>query len=173
MSSEGGEHTERFDTDTIIIFWVVYGLILNGSLFLLILWSDGRLAELLGELIECGSDRDRCQPGSCCFHAQGMMIVFLCASLGPLPLAIVLCWCLWRYPCRFCIDLPRQAGEYRRSVRCHRFLLEGMVTFLRQLCATGNNTRPFFQRDFYFSLFDLNRYCQGFLFLSLANNRTQ
>ncbi|CAN0531547.1 unnamed protein product, partial [Ectocarpus sp. 8 AP-2014] len=44
----------------------------------------------------------------------------VCGCLGPLPLASVLCWYLWRYPCRFCIDLPRQAARRRTQLAVDR-----------------------------------------------------
>ncbi|CAN0287569.1 unnamed protein product, partial [Ectocarpus fasciculatus] len=50
-------------------------------------------------------------------------ICIVCAGLGPLPLAFLLCWCLWmclRYLCRFCVDLPRQAARRKTQLAVDR-----------------------------------------------------
>ncbi|CAN0533765.1 unnamed protein product [Ectocarpus sp. 8 AP-2014] len=47
----------------------------------------------------------------------------MCACLGPLPLASVLCWYLWRYLRHlwsFCIDLPRQAARRKTQLAVDR-----------------------------------------------------
>ncbi|CAN0459324.1 unnamed protein product [Ectocarpus sp. 12 AP-2014] len=99
---------------------IVGGLFVNWFL-LIVCGAPFKLIKPVREFIECtgivrrGSDCDRCQRGLCCIFAKVMIALFLCACLGPLPLAILLCWYLWRYPCRFCIDLPRQAEGCSRS----------------------------------------------------------
>ncbi|CAM9361947.1 unnamed protein product [Ectocarpus sp. 12 AP-2014] len=114
-SEDGEECTELPVTFFVIFSWMVGGLFVNW--FLLIVCGAPKLMKPVTETIECtgivrrGSDCDRCQRGLCCIFAKVMIALFLCACLGPLPLAILLCWYLWRYPCRFCIDLPRQAAR--------------------------------------------------------------
>ncbi|CAN0342003.1 unnamed protein product [Ectocarpus fasciculatus] len=74
-------------------------------------------------ILRHGSDCDRCLRGGCCFFTEFFVLVFLCACLGPLPLAILLCWYLWRYLrhlCRFCIDLPGQAARRKTKLAVDR-----------------------------------------------------
>ncbi|CAM9713826.1 unnamed protein product [Ectocarpus sp. 13 AM-2016] len=124
-SEDGEECTEVPVTFFVIFSWMVGGLSVNWFL-LIVCGARFKLIQPVTEFIECtgivrrGSDCDRCQRALCCIFAKVMIALFLCACLGPLPLAILLCWYLWRYPCRFCMNLSRQAARRKTQLAVDR-----------------------------------------------------
>ncbi|CAN0095224.1 unnamed protein product [Ectocarpus sp. 4 AP-2014] len=74
-------------------------------------------------IVRRGSGCDRCQRSICCLPIKAYAMFFLCACLGPLPLASVLCWYLWRLLqclCLFCWCLPRQAARRKTQLAVDR-----------------------------------------------------
>ncbi|CAN0024772.1 unnamed protein product [Ectocarpus sp. 8 AP-2014] len=120
MSSDDGncgsedeeECPELFGTGVVIFIWMVGGLFVNEILLTVSSSPSNDLPDVLERVIG--------DSGGCCYFIKVVARWIVCACLGPLPLASVLCWYLWRYPCRFCIDLPRQAARRKTQLAVDR-----------------------------------------------------
>ncbi|CAM9356416.1 unnamed protein product [Ectocarpus sp. 4 AP-2014] len=118
-NEDGEECTELSVKSVVILLWMMGGLFVNW--FLLIVSSSPfndlpDVTERTGIL----AHPDRC---CCCFLIEVYATWIACACLGPLPLASLLCWYLWRclrYRCGLCIDLPRQAARRRTQLAVDR-----------------------------------------------------
>ncbi|CAM9362021.1 unnamed protein product, partial [Ectocarpus sp. 12 AP-2014] len=107
------------DTGHFLMIWVIGGLILNRTLFMFVIASDGRLSDLLGDLFELCSDRDLGCSWCDNITIKVWILALLCACLGPLPLTSLLCCFLCRF-CRFCINRRRQATRRKTQLAVDR-----------------------------------------------------
>ncbi|CAM9662563.1 unnamed protein product [Ectocarpus sp. 6 AP-2014] len=128
MSSDDGncgsgdeeECTELSGAGLVIFIWMMEGLFVN---WFLIIMSPAPFNDLPNVFEYTGILRHGGFPGCCCFFIETFAVWIVCGCLGPLPLASVLCWYLWRYLrrlWRFCIDLPRQAAWRKTQLAVDR-----------------------------------------------------
>ncbi|CAM9194011.1 unnamed protein product [Ectocarpus sp. 12 AP-2014] len=119
-SEDGQECTELSETGLVIFIWMIGGLFMNWFLMII----SAAPSNDLPNVFECtGIFPDDFDPGCCCFFIKGIACWIVCGCLGPLPLASLLCWYLWRYLrylCSFCIDLPRQAARRKTKLAVDR-----------------------------------------------------
>ncbi|CAM9439358.1 unnamed protein product [Ectocarpus fasciculatus] len=123
-TEEGEECAEWSGTGLFIFVWMFGGLFVNWGLMMDYLPFDvfASVFQYIG-IVRRGSNCDQCLQGGWCFFPEAILIWVVCACLGPLPLAFLLCRYLWRflrYLCCFCIDLPRQAARRKTQLAVDR-----------------------------------------------------
>ncbi|CAN0193551.1 unnamed protein product [Ectocarpus sp. 8 AP-2014] len=119
-SEDEEECPELSGTGLVIFIWMMGGLFVNWGLLIM----SGLLSDDLPDVFECS----RCVLPNNYFAVCGLLLLLpaswiVCACLGPLPLASLLCWYLWRYLrnlCRFCWYLPRQAARRKTQLAVDR-----------------------------------------------------
>ncbi|CAN0414747.1 unnamed protein product [Ectocarpus sp. 12 AP-2014] len=119
--SEDGEECRQFSVKSaVIMFWMMGGLLVNWPLVIVSSSPFNDLPDVIARTGILRAHRDRC---CCCVLIEIFATWIACACLGPLPLASLLCWYLWRclrYRCGLFIDLPRLAARRRTQLAVDR-----------------------------------------------------